>query len=194
MVIRRLKGAFHQDHHIHAIRKWNVDVVTAYIRSKMQNKRNRSITSYKLAMLITFTRPSRSGDLAQLSLNHRRYTVKGVTFLPIALSNQSRQQKHGTVFHLPSYPPEPPFVSSNVICGSMKHIRQRYTTPFRYSKHMRYAVPVSQQLRRQMSQPLTSLKQQIGPVKLYPEILPQTDNKLPVRYGNSDIIIDATLA
>ena len=54
-------------------------------------------------MLMALTRPSRSADLTKLDLSRRSYSVDGVTFLPIALSKQSSQQKHGTEFYFPQY-------------------------------------------------------------------------------------------
>ena len=50
----------------------------------------------KLAMLIALTRPSRSADLANLDLNHRTYSVEEVTFLPSALSKQSRNMERSS--------------------------------------------------------------------------------------------------
>lgn len=89
-------------------------MVTAYIQLKGENKSlPLQDLSHKLAMLMALTRPSRSADLAQLDLSHRTYTLEGVIFLPITLSKQLRQQKHGTEFHFPSYPPRPAVVSSD---------------------------------------------------------------------------------
>lgn len=106
LVTRLLKGAFHQrqpqPRYSHS---WDVGRVTAYIWSQGENiSLSLQELSLKLTMLMALTRLSRSADLARLDLNHRTYSVEGVTFLPTALSKQSRQQKHGTEFHFPAYP------------------------------------------------------------------------------------------
>lgn len=59
--------------------------------------------SHKLAMLMALTRSSRSADLAILDLTFRTYSLDGVTFLPSALSKQSRQQKPTAKFFFSSF-------------------------------------------------------------------------------------------
>ena len=79
-------------------------MVTKHIRSMGPNDRlPLQDLSHKLAMLMALTRPSRSADLANLDITRRTYSQEGVTFLPTALSKQSRQQKHGTEFFFPCY-------------------------------------------------------------------------------------------
>ena len=77
--------------------------MTSYIKTKGENQTlSLQDLSHKLAMLMALTRPSRSADLAKLDLSRRSYSVDGVTFLPIALSKQSSQQKHGTELYFGS--------------------------------------------------------------------------------------------
>ena len=105
LVSRLLKGAFHQrPPKPRYTQTWDVSMVTSYIRSMGANNRlSLQNLSHKLSMLMALTRPSRSADLANLDLNHRTYSSEGVTFLPTALSKQSRQKKHGTEFFFPGY-------------------------------------------------------------------------------------------
>ena len=49
--------------------------------------------TFKLAMLLALTRPSRSADLAVLQLDHQRFMPEGVVFFPATLAKQSRQGK-----------------------------------------------------------------------------------------------------
>ena len=60
--------------------------------------------SWKTAMLLALTRPSRSADLSQLSLSGKRYKPDGVVFAPTSLAKQSRQGKQITEFFFPHYP------------------------------------------------------------------------------------------
>ena len=106
LVSRLLKGAFHQrPPQPRYTQTWDVGLVTGYIKSKGENKDiPLQDLTHKLAMLMALTRPSRSADLAKLNLDHRSYSVEGVTFIPTELAKQSRQQKHGTEFFFPCYP------------------------------------------------------------------------------------------
>ena len=81
-------------------------------------------------MLMALTRPSRSADLAKLDLDHRTYSVDGVTFLPTALSKQSRQQKHGTEFHFPQDKLLCPVTTLRDYESRTKPLRGNYTTLF----------------------------------------------------------------
>ena len=57
--------------------------------------------SWKTAMLLALTRPSRSADLSHLM---KQYKPEGVTFRPSSLAKQSRQGKPITGFSsLPSH-------------------------------------------------------------------------------------------
>ena len=49
--------------------------------------------SWKTAMLLALTRPSRSVDLSQLNLSGKQYKPAGVAFTPSSLAKQSRQGK-----------------------------------------------------------------------------------------------------
>ena len=49
--------------------------------------------SWKLAMILALTRPSRSADIAMLDLRYRRYTPEGVVFQEAVLAKQSKQGK-----------------------------------------------------------------------------------------------------
>ena len=105
LVTRLLKGAFHQrSPQPRYTQTWDVGLVTGYIKSKGENKDiPLQDFTHKLAMLMALTRPSRSADLAKLNLDRRSYS-EGVTFIPMELVKQSRQQKHGTEFFFPCYP------------------------------------------------------------------------------------------
>ena len=60
--------------------------------------------SWKTAMLLALTRPSRSADLSQLSLIGKQYKPEGVAFIPSGLAKQSRQGKTiSEFFSLPSH-------------------------------------------------------------------------------------------
>ena len=59
--------------------------------------------SFKTAMLIALTRPSRSADLSKLDICSRTYTSKGVIFLPSHLSKQSHSTKPVNEFFFPYY-------------------------------------------------------------------------------------------
>ena len=135
MVTRLLRGAFHQrPPQPHYTQTWDVGVVTAYIHSQGENTSlSLQELSHKLAMLLALTRPSRSVDLAKLDLNNRYYSVEGVTFLPTALSKQSRQQKHGTEFHFPNYPQDEllfPVVTLREYESRTRPLRGKQTTLF----------------------------------------------------------------
>ena len=106
MITRLLKRVFHQRLlQSRYSQTWDVGVVMSFICSRGDNKSlSLQEPTYKLAMSMALTRPYRSADLAKLDLNHRTYSVEGVTFLPTASSMESRQQKHGMEFHFPSYP------------------------------------------------------------------------------------------
>ena len=60
--------------------------------------------TFKLVMLLSLTRPSRSADLAALQLDRRQYKPEGVVFLPGALAKQSSQGRVLREFFFPSFP------------------------------------------------------------------------------------------
>ena len=61
------------------------------------------ILTWKLAMILALTRPSRSADLVMLDLQYRRHTPEGVVFQEAGLAKQSRQGKPRAEFFLPSF-------------------------------------------------------------------------------------------
>ena len=54
--------------------------------------------------LLAITRPSRSADLSQLSINRMKSLSNGVAFTPAVLAKQSRQGKPIEEFFFPSFP------------------------------------------------------------------------------------------
>lgn len=135
LVSRLLKGAFHQrPSQPQYTQMWDVGIVTAYLRSKGENRMvSLQELSYKVAMLMALSRPSRSGDLAKLDLKCRSYSMEGVTFLPTSLSKQSRQQKHGTEFFFPCYPQKEllcPVQALREYEACTKDLRGSYSTLF----------------------------------------------------------------
>ena len=54
-------------------------------------------------MLLVLTRPSRSADLAKLSLKGHRNTPKGALFIPTALAKQSRPGRDIKEFFFPKF-------------------------------------------------------------------------------------------
>ena len=108
LVSRLLKGAFHQrPPQPRHTRTWDVSMYIWLQRISGPWGPNDRLPlqdlSHKLAMLMAFTRPSRSADLANLDITRRTYSQEGVPFLPTALSKQCRQQKHGTELFFSRY-------------------------------------------------------------------------------------------
>ena len=60
--------------------------------------------SWKLAMLLALTRPSRSADLVRLDLRFRKYTPEGVVFQEAGLAKQTRQNKPRAEYFFPAFP------------------------------------------------------------------------------------------
>ena len=60
--------------------------------------------SWKTAMLLALTCPSRSPDLSQLNLTKKRYKPDGVAFISRSLAKQSRQGKPVMEYFFPSLP------------------------------------------------------------------------------------------
>ena len=61
------------------------------------------LLTYKLVMLMSLARPSRSADLASLCINHCHYKPEGVVFVPSVLAKQSRQGKPLTAYFFASF-------------------------------------------------------------------------------------------
>ena len=92
LVARLLKGAFNQrPPQPRYETMWDVAQVTQYFESLGENsKLSLQELTWKLAMLLSLTRPSRSSDLCSLDLNFRRYIPEGVTFQASSLAKQSK--------------------------------------------------------------------------------------------------------
>jgi len=87
---------------------WNVQTVLSLLSSWGDNEcLSMKQLSWKTAMLMALTRPSRSADLSQLSLCGKQYKPEGAAFLPSSLAKQSRQGKPITKFFFPSFPHDP---------------------------------------------------------------------------------------
>ena len=61
------------------------------------------LLTYKLVMLMSLARPSRSADLASLCIDHCHYKPEGVVFVPSVLAKQSRQGKPLTEYFFASF-------------------------------------------------------------------------------------------
>ena len=61
----------------------------------------------RTVFLLAITRPSRSADLSQLSINRMKTLSNGVVFVPAVLAKQSRQGKPIEEFFFPSFPDNP---------------------------------------------------------------------------------------
>ena len=70
---------------------WDVQKVLNYLDSLGDNKTlSLKHLSWKVAMLLALSRPSRSADLSKLDLSRHVYKPDGVCFYPSALAKQSR--------------------------------------------------------------------------------------------------------
>ena len=77
---------------------WNVQRILSLITSWVGNDSlSTKQLSWKTAMLLALTHPSRSADLSQLSLCGEQYQPEGVSFAPSGLAKQSRQGELITV-------------------------------------------------------------------------------------------------
>ena len=92
LVARVLKGAFHARPPLpRYTTTWNVQVVLDCI-SKWGDTHSLSLKllTYKLVMLMALVRPSRSADIASLTISKCQFKPEGVSFLPSDLAKQSR--------------------------------------------------------------------------------------------------------
>lgn len=106
LVVRLIKGAFHErPPQPRYSETWDVAKVTSYLEH-LGNNASLSLNdlTHKTVMLMALTRPSRAADLANLSLEHRKYSPEGVTFAPTKLAKQSRGNKALAEFFFPSFP------------------------------------------------------------------------------------------
>lgn len=92
LVSRVLKGAFNQRPPKPRYEfMWDVSKVLNYIDSLGESDAlPLQSLSWKLAMILALTRPSRSADIAMLDLRYRRYTPEGVVFQEAVLAKQSK--------------------------------------------------------------------------------------------------------
>ena len=109
LVTRLMKGVFNDRPPLPRYKcTWNVQIVLSYILSLGKNDSlSLKQLSWKMAMLMALTHPSRSADLSQLSLSGRQFKPDGVVFIPGSLAKQSRQGKQITEFFFPSFPYDP---------------------------------------------------------------------------------------
>ena len=106
---------------------WDVTVVLQYIESLgSSDSLPLQILSWKLAMLLALTRPSRSADLTRLDLRFRRYTPEGVVFQEAGLAKQSRQKNPKTEFFFPAF-----FQNSTLCPMATLRIYEQKTESFR---------------------------------------------------------------
>ena len=82
LVFRLLKGGFNQrPPRLRYEVTWDVSIVLNYIESlEESDSLSLQILTWKLAMILALTRPSRSADLVMLDLRYRRHTLEGVVF------------------------------------------------------------------------------------------------------------------
>ena len=109
LVTRLMKGVFNDRPPLPKYTcTWNVQRVLSHMTSWGSNS-SLSIKqlSWKTAMLLALTRPSRSADLSQLNVCGKQYKPQGVAFAPGCLAKQSRQGKPITEFFFPSFPHDP---------------------------------------------------------------------------------------
>ena len=105
MISRLLKGAYHARPPLPRYTStWNVQIVLQYIDNLGPSSTLLlKLLTFKLVMLLSLTRPSRSADLTALQLDRRRYMPEGVAFLPAALAKQSSQGRSLREFFFPSF-------------------------------------------------------------------------------------------
>ena len=106
MISRLVKGAYHARPPLPRYTStWNVQVVLQYIDNLgPSSSLSLRLLTFKLVMLLSLTRPSRSADLVALQLDRRRYMPEGVTFLPATLAKQSSQGRVLREFFFPLFP------------------------------------------------------------------------------------------
>ena len=105
LVARLLKGAFHARPPLPRYTgTWNEPVVLdCMLQWGDTTSLSLKLLTYKLVMLMSLARPSRSTDLASLCIDHCHYKPKGVVFVPSVLAKQSRQGKPLTEYFFASF-------------------------------------------------------------------------------------------
>jgi len=103
--VRVLKGAYNKRPPLPKYSTtWEVSKVTSYIATLGDNESlSLKLLSLKLVVLLALTRPSRSNDLSNLSLEAMRMLPDGVQFNPVCLSKQSRPSRSLKPFTFPSF-------------------------------------------------------------------------------------------
>ena len=106
LVARLLKGAFHARPPLPKyIGIWNVQVVLDHMLQWSDTATlSLKLLTFKLVMLMSLARPSRSADLTSLHLSNCQFKLEGVAFLPSTLDKQSRQGKALTDYYFASFP------------------------------------------------------------------------------------------
>ena len=104
LISRVMKGAFNlRPPQPRYEATWDVTKVLNYIEA-MGPSESLSLQelTWKLAMILALTRPSRSADLVKLDLRYRRVSPEGVVFQDVGLAKQSRAGKPRAEFFFPS--------------------------------------------------------------------------------------------
>jgi len=106
LVARVLKGAFHARPPLpRYTATWSVQVVLDQILQWGDTKSLQlKLLTFKLVMLMSLARPSRSADLASLCVDKCHFKPEGVSFQPASLAKQSRQGKSLTDYFFASFP------------------------------------------------------------------------------------------
>ena len=106
LVARLLKGAFHARPPLPRYSgTWNVQVVLdCMLQWGDTSTLSLKLLTFKLVMLMSLARPSRSADLVSLHLDNCQFKPEGVVFLPSSLAKQSRQGKPLTDYFFASFP------------------------------------------------------------------------------------------
>ena len=105
LVSRVMKGAFNlRPPQPRYEATWDVTTVLRYIEnlgpSEVLPLRE---LSWKLAMILALTRPSRSADLVKLDLRYRRFTPEGVVFQDSGLAKQARPGRLRAEYFFPAF-------------------------------------------------------------------------------------------
>ena len=109
LVSRLLKGVFNsRPPQPRYEATWDVKIVLIWMENLRENADlSLQDLTIKLIMLLSLTRPARSSDLANLDIRYRKYLPEGVTFQPVSLAKQTRQNKPRADFFFPKFPHNP---------------------------------------------------------------------------------------
>ena len=106
LVSRLLKGVFHSRPPLpRYCGTWDVSRVLSYLNGHKLEDSSLSLKdlTWRTVMLLALTRPSRSADLAKLSLTGFRNTPEGAVFLPAALAKQCNPGRAIKEFFFPRF-------------------------------------------------------------------------------------------